>query len=487
MAANPPSASNNNSAMDLDAMPSTASPECRSFVLKLRRSGMRWGWVQTNENPSDPSSKPVDVFYYYRLKEGVTPVVLFNGGPMASSHEFLPAMSLNQSPFVAIDQRGNGCSTAYPEKVKGREHQYMLWGTTNIVEDAELVRQTLNIDRWDAFGHSYGGMIVQRYLEKYPESILSAATNGGGMVNFEAQVGTKTPFADLRSEHQIKVVKAFFDEYPESKNKVATILRKRLCSRGDESTRFCGALALNLLSKDLSVTKHWSGINQVIHQIYTDNVSKPLNSKSQESQTLRMSENRFGSPEGSSIGNSAGNSADNISSAIRTSTRVEDESTLQENKEALRIATINRYLVLEFSGEDLRLLNQNKFRRLGLRMLGQSELLAMTEAWWTKNLSDVDDVENLDRDNKKLLRSMGLNKINTSTIRNNLNQLQDVSLTMWSGLYDAHTPRAMLAMSCAQVGPSCSLVKLDTIGHEYHQDLFQFISTPSYRSALGEQ
>jgi hypothetical protein len=158
----------------------TLSSTCRTQFEKLANLGFHPSMYQVPEDWSHPEGKKIGLVYY--LKEDFQPqntVIFFNGGPASpagSSIETLKILS-DKHPinFVVFDQRGTGCSSPFPEDAE----KIALYSSRSIVNDAEALRKFLLGERkWKVFGQSYGGLIVQRYLETRPSGVSSAYSHG---------------------------------------------------------------------------------------------------------------------------------------------------------------------------------------------------------------------------------------------------------------------------------------------------------------------
>lgn len=66
--------------------------------------------------------------------------------------------------IILFDQRGCGRST--PSADLGRQ------SLNHLIVDAELVRQTLNVDQWLLFGCDWGGLLGLLYAHAYPQHVL---------------------------------------------------------------------------------------------------------------------------------------------------------------------------------------------------------------------------------------------------------------------------------------------------------------------------
>ena len=92
------------------------------------------------------------------------PVVVLHGGPGGGCS---PAMRRYFDPdkfrIVLFDQRGCG---------RSRPHASVRDNTTwHLVRDIELIRTTLEIDRWAVFGGSWGATLALIYAITYPERV----------------------------------------------------------------------------------------------------------------------------------------------------------------------------------------------------------------------------------------------------------------------------------------------------------------------------
>ena len=104
------------------------------------------------------------------------PIVLVNGGPGGTHHYFHPhfAGAKDFARVIYYDQRGCGLSD-YKRGLK--------YTVGQAADDLENLRKALHIDKWIVVGHSYGGLLAQYYVTKYP---LSAA----GLVLVGSSLGT---------------------------------------------------------------------------------------------------------------------------------------------------------------------------------------------------------------------------------------------------------------------------------------------------------
>jgi len=99
------------------------------------------------------------------------PVVVFHGGPGGGCS---PAMRRYFDPevyrIILFDQRGCG---------RSRPHASVTDNTTwHLVRDIELIRETLDIDRWIVFGGSWGATLALIYAQEHPENVMALILRG---------------------------------------------------------------------------------------------------------------------------------------------------------------------------------------------------------------------------------------------------------------------------------------------------------------------
>ncbi len=99
------------------------------------------------------------------------PVLIVHGGPGGGCN---PTMRRLHDPahyrIILFDQRGCGRSTPNASLEHNTTH--------TLVHDMELIRQTLNIDRWQLFGGSWGSTLALAYAEKFPRHVSSLVLRG---------------------------------------------------------------------------------------------------------------------------------------------------------------------------------------------------------------------------------------------------------------------------------------------------------------------
>lgn len=106
-----------------------------------------------------------DCRLYIETEGNGIPIVLINGGPGGTHHSFHPQFSnlKDAHQIIYYDQRGTGQSDFEADDA---------YSFKQAVNDLELLRQKLNIDKWVVCGFSYGGGLAQYYSLSYPDHVL---------------------------------------------------------------------------------------------------------------------------------------------------------------------------------------------------------------------------------------------------------------------------------------------------------------------------
>jgi len=99
------------------------------------------------------------------------PAVFLHGGPGGGcGAEVRRFWNPNIYRIILFDQRGSGKSTP---------HAHLVNNTTwDLVDDIERLRTTLNIDKWQVFGGSWGSTLALAYSEKHPQRVTEMVLRG---------------------------------------------------------------------------------------------------------------------------------------------------------------------------------------------------------------------------------------------------------------------------------------------------------------------
>ena len=102
------------------------------------------------------------------LKGPRPPIVMLHGGPGGSHAHFLTALALaDERAVILYDQLDCGQSD--------RPNDPKNWRVERFVDEAELVRKALGVERWHLLGHSWGGTLALEYGARRPAALRGLA------------------------------------------------------------------------------------------------------------------------------------------------------------------------------------------------------------------------------------------------------------------------------------------------------------------------
>jgi len=94
------------------------------------------------------------------------PVVLIHGGPGYSSYYLKPFEELgNERQVIRYDQLGGGKSDKVTDTA--------LFTIDHFVNELDLLRTHLGLDKWNVLGHSWGTVIALEYYRTHPNRVAS--------------------------------------------------------------------------------------------------------------------------------------------------------------------------------------------------------------------------------------------------------------------------------------------------------------------------
>lgn len=100
-----------------------------------------------------------------------TPILFLHGGPGAGCRDkHKDVFSPKKHRVILFDQRGCGRSTPYGSLKENN--------TQKLIEDIELIRGKLKIDKWHLHGTSWGSTLSLIYAIAHPENIASMIIGG---------------------------------------------------------------------------------------------------------------------------------------------------------------------------------------------------------------------------------------------------------------------------------------------------------------------
>ena len=124
--------------------------------------------------------------------EGI-PAVFFHGGPgQGFSAKKAGYFDPEKYRIILIDQRGSGQSMP---KNSLEENN-----TLSLLEDADHIRQTLNIEKWVIVGNSWGAALALLYAEKYPEHVYALVLRGTFLAQSEESLSEGSRAAQEQPE-----------------------------------------------------------------------------------------------------------------------------------------------------------------------------------------------------------------------------------------------------------------------------------------------
>lgn len=129
-------------------------PEIEPYhEFQLNVSGLHTLWIEECGNPKG------------------TPVVFLHGGPGAACEKFHRCFfNPDKYRIILFDQRGCGRSSPHAELEENT--------TQNLIEDIEVIRKQLNIEKWVVFGGSWGSTLALAYAQDHPNCVTGLILRG---------------------------------------------------------------------------------------------------------------------------------------------------------------------------------------------------------------------------------------------------------------------------------------------------------------------
>ncbi|WP_166980276.1 prolyl aminopeptidase [Paramicrobacterium fandaimingii] len=104
------------------------------------------------------------------------PVVFVHGGPGgATNPEQRRVFDPEKYRIVLFDQRGCGKSTPHMSEPEADLTHNTTW---KLVSDMEALRDTLEIEKWQVFGGSWGSTLALAYAETHPDRVSELVLRG---------------------------------------------------------------------------------------------------------------------------------------------------------------------------------------------------------------------------------------------------------------------------------------------------------------------
>ena len=144
----------------------------RSFILSCLLASSLFLFSQSTTGFAP--GKGVEI--YYEIYGAGEPMVIINGGPGFNSQGFQPLAEKLSARYQVIlyDQRGTGRSKMDDISAENMTMELMA-------EDLEALRRHLGFQEWVVLGHSFGGIMGNYYISKYPAAVkaMIASASGG--------------------------------------------------------------------------------------------------------------------------------------------------------------------------------------------------------------------------------------------------------------------------------------------------------------------
>ena len=171
----------------------------------------RCGQLAVPENPADPHGRRIElriaVVPAVSTRKRPDPLFVLAGGPGMAATDFYASVAPVFGPIrrdrdiVLVDQRGTGGSNAldcelgeedlYETSTADivaqaerclrllRAHADVRYYTTSLaVQDLDRVRAALGYDRINLYGSSYGTIVAQQYVRRFPDRVRSVILDG---------------------------------------------------------------------------------------------------------------------------------------------------------------------------------------------------------------------------------------------------------------------------------------------------------------------
>lgn len=125
-----------------------------------------------------------------RLDQRRPPLLFVHGGPGAAMCQFFPALPLaTQRGLILYDQLDSGRSDAPGDRAN--------WTVDRFVDEIDAIRMALGVERLHIIGHSWGGIVANRYAARRPRGLRSLILQGAPLSAVRFAEGLRTLAAQL--------------------------------------------------------------------------------------------------------------------------------------------------------------------------------------------------------------------------------------------------------------------------------------------------
>ena len=127
------------------------------------------------------------------LRSGRPPLLMVHGGPGGALWQFFPALPLaKERAIILYDQLDSGRSEA-PGLASN-------WTIDRFVSEISAIRRALQIDQFHLLGHSWGGIIANRYAASRPEGLKSLILQGAPLSDWRLAASVRERYRSLPHE-----------------------------------------------------------------------------------------------------------------------------------------------------------------------------------------------------------------------------------------------------------------------------------------------
>lgn len=124
------------------------------------------------------------------LKSRRPPLIMVHGGPGGALFQFFPALPLAADRAIILyDQLDSGRSAAPGDPSN--------WTVDRYVSEIEAVRSALRINTFHLLGHSWGGILANRYAARRPRGLKSLILQGAPLSDRRLEASVRELYAAL--------------------------------------------------------------------------------------------------------------------------------------------------------------------------------------------------------------------------------------------------------------------------------------------------
>ncbi|HEV2816378.1 MAG TPA: alpha/beta fold hydrolase [Allosphingosinicella sp.] len=128
-----------------------------------------------------------------RLDRRRAPLLFVHGGPGAALCQFFPALPLAANRgLIFYDQLDSGRSDAPGDRAN--------WTVDRFVDEIDAIRAALDVGRLHVLGHSWGGIVANRYAARRPRGLRSLILQGAPLSARRFAEGLRTLAAQLPAD-----------------------------------------------------------------------------------------------------------------------------------------------------------------------------------------------------------------------------------------------------------------------------------------------